>query len=110
MIFIAAKYEQILAPGVDEFVLLTHKAYLRDEILKGERIVLQTLDFKWCSAERGFGSTRGLVGLRQLTLDSFRVLSAEFPTEESGSLWTGAGIVLMGTSRAVCQSKEVPTI
>jgi len=51
-IFIAAKYEEILAPGVDEFVFLTQKAYSREEILKGERIILQTLDFKisqYCS-------------------------------------------------------------
>ena len=51
-IFIAAKYEEILAPGVDEFVFLTQKAYSRDEILKGERIILRTLDFKvsqYCS-------------------------------------------------------------
>ena len=45
-IFIAAKHEEILAPGVGEFVFLTQKAYSRDEILKGERIILQTLDFK----------------------------------------------------------------
>ena len=50
--FIAAKYEEILAPSVDEFVYMTEKGYSREEILKGERIVLQTLDFKishYCS-------------------------------------------------------------
>lgn len=31
-IFIAAKYEEILAPGVDEFVFLTQNAYSREEI------------------------------------------------------------------------------
>ncbi|KAF9232703.1 hypothetical protein BU15DRAFT_80942 [Melanogaster broomeanus] len=43
--FIAAKYEEILAPSVDEFVFMTENGYTREEILKGERIVLQTLDF-----------------------------------------------------------------
>lgn len=50
--FIAAKYEEILAPSVDEFVYMTEQGYTREEILKGERIVLQVLDFKishYCS-------------------------------------------------------------
>ncbi|CCM04313.1 uncharacterized protein FIBRA_06484 [Fibroporia radiculosa] len=50
--FIAAKYEEILAPSVDEFVYMTENGYTKEEILKGERIVLQTLDFKishYCS-------------------------------------------------------------
>ncbi|KIJ51552.1 hypothetical protein M422DRAFT_26955 [Sphaerobolus stellatus SS14] len=44
--FIAAKYEEIMAPSVDEFVFMTENGYQRDEILKGERIILQTLDFR----------------------------------------------------------------
>ncbi|OCH95481.1 hypothetical protein OBBRIDRAFT_720696 [Obba rivulosa] len=50
--FIAAKYEEILAPSVDEFVYMTERGYTREEILKGERIVLQALEFKishYCS-------------------------------------------------------------
>ncbi|EIN03731.1 hypothetical protein PUNSTDRAFT_93743 [Punctularia strigosozonata HHB-11173 SS5] len=50
--FIAAKYEEILAPSVDEFVYMTENGYSRDEVLKGERIMLQTLDFRvsdYCS-------------------------------------------------------------
>jgi hypothetical protein len=50
--FIAAKYEEILAPSVDEFVFMTENGYTKEEILKGERIVLQTLEFKvshYCS-------------------------------------------------------------
>ncbi|KAH7106480.1 cyclin [Auriculariales sp. MPI-PUGE-AT-0066] len=50
--FIAAKYEEVLAPSVDEFVYMTDKGYTREEILKGERIILQTLDFRispYCS-------------------------------------------------------------
>ncbi|KAL6299874.1 cyclin-like protein [Sparassis latifolia] len=50
--FIASKYEEILAPSVDEFVFMTENGYGREEILKGERIMLQTLDFKishYCS-------------------------------------------------------------
>ncbi|CAK9782784.1 A/B/D/E cyclin [Cutaneotrichosporon oleaginosum] len=50
--FIAAKYEEILAPSVDDFVFMTENGYTKDDILKGERIVLQTLDFnvsQYCS-------------------------------------------------------------
>ncbi|RPD61100.1 hypothetical protein L226DRAFT_462685 [Lentinus tigrinus ALCF2SS1-7] len=50
--FIAAKYEEILAPSVEEFVFMTERGYSKEEILKGERIMLQTLDFKvshYCS-------------------------------------------------------------
>lgn len=50
--FIAAKFEEILAPSVEEFVFMTENGYTKDEILKGERIMLQTLDFKvsdYCS-------------------------------------------------------------
>lgn len=44
--FIAAKYEEYYAPLVDEFVTITENEYTADEILKGERIMLQQLDFK----------------------------------------------------------------
>ncbi|KAF7796623.1 hypothetical protein EIP86_007805 [Pleurotus ostreatoroseus] len=50
--FIASKYEEILAPSVDEFVYLTKEAYRKEEILKGERMILQSLEFKishYCS-------------------------------------------------------------
>ena len=43
--FIASKYEEILAPSVEEFVFMTENGYSREEILKGERIVLSTLEF-----------------------------------------------------------------
>jgi hypothetical protein len=39
--FVAAKYEEIMAPSVDEFVYMTENNYSREEILKGERILLQ---------------------------------------------------------------------
>ena len=50
--FIAAKYEEIIAPSVEEFVFMTENGYSKDEILKGERIMLQTLEFNishYCS-------------------------------------------------------------
>lgn len=50
--FIAAKYEEILAPSVEEFVIMTENGYTKEEILKGERIMLQTLEFRishYCS-------------------------------------------------------------
>lgn len=50
--FIASKYEEIIAPSVEQFVYMTGNGYTRDEILKGERIILQTLEFRvshYCS-------------------------------------------------------------
>lgn len=50
--FVAAKYEEIMAPSVEEFVYMTENGYTRDEILKGEKILLTTLEFKissYCS-------------------------------------------------------------
>jgi G2/mitotic-specific cyclin 2 len=50
--FVAAKYEEIVAPSVDEYVKMTEGGYKKEEILKGEKIVLQTIDFKissYCS-------------------------------------------------------------
>src|SRR5258708_31651637 len=50
--FIASKYEEILAPSVEEFVFMTENGYSKEEILKGEWIVLQTLEFNishYCS-------------------------------------------------------------
>ncbi|KAH9964368.1 cyclin-like protein [Lactifluus volemus] len=50
--FIASKYEEILAPAADEFVFLTKEGCTKEEILKGEQIVLQTLGFnisQYCS-------------------------------------------------------------
>ena len=50
--FVASKYEEILAPSVDEFVFMTQNGYRKEEILKGERIILESLQFKishYCS-------------------------------------------------------------
>lgn len=50
--FIASKYEEILAPSVEEFVYLTKEVYRKEEILKGERMILSSLEFKishYCS-------------------------------------------------------------
>lgn len=50
--FIAAKYEEIMAPSVEEFVYMTEGGYSREEILKGERIMLSSLEFNissYCS-------------------------------------------------------------
>ncbi|KAG7089764.1 hypothetical protein E1B28_011418 [Marasmius oreades] len=49
---IAAKYEEIMAPSVEEFVFMTEKGFTKEEILKGECIILQSLDFQishYCS-------------------------------------------------------------
>src|SRR3569833_449127 len=42
---IASKYEEIYAPEVRDFVYITDKAYTKEEILKMEQCILQTLDF-----------------------------------------------------------------
>lgn len=50
--FVAAKYEEIMAPSVDEFVFMTEKGYTKEEILKGERVILGCLEFNispYCS-------------------------------------------------------------
>ncbi|KAG8991507.1 hypothetical protein FRB94_012451 [Tulasnella sp. JGI-2019a] len=50
--FVASKYEEIMAPSVEEFSFMTENTYSREEILKGEKIILQTLEFNisaYCS-------------------------------------------------------------
>jgi cyclin B len=42
---IACKYEEIYPPIVKDFVYITDNAYTKDDILKMERHMLQTLDF-----------------------------------------------------------------
>ena len=42
---IAAKYEEIYAPQVDEFVYITDNTYSREEVLEMERKILDLLDF-----------------------------------------------------------------
>lgn len=42
---IASKYEEIYAPEVKDFVYISDKAYSRDEILKMETLMLNTLGF-----------------------------------------------------------------
>jgi len=43
---LAAKYEEVQVPLVDDFVSITDNAYSREEILQTELIVLNTLNFK----------------------------------------------------------------
>jgi G2/mitotic-specific cyclin 2 len=50
--FIACKYEEILAPSLEEFAKHSAGAFTKEDILKGERIILQILEFKishYCS-------------------------------------------------------------
>lgn len=42
---LAAKYEEIYPPAVDEFVYITDNTYTRDQILKMEHLVLKVLRF-----------------------------------------------------------------
>lgn len=42
---IAAKYEEIYAPEIGDFVYMTDNAYTRDRILQMQSEVLQRLDF-----------------------------------------------------------------
>ena len=43
--FIAAKYEEVVAPSVKNFVYMADNGYTEDEILKAERYVLSVLEF-----------------------------------------------------------------
>eukprot|EP00741_Cyanophora_paradoxa_P002442 tig00000076_g2367.t1 len=47
---IAAKYEEIYAPQVDEFVYISDNTYNREEVLKMETLVLNTLSFELAAA------------------------------------------------------------
>jgi G2/mitotic-specific cyclin-B, other len=42
---VASKYEEIYAPEIRDFVYITDKAYTKEQILKFEFDLLQTLDF-----------------------------------------------------------------
>lgn len=42
---LAAKYEEIYPPAVDEFVYITDNTYTRDQILKMEHLILKVLKF-----------------------------------------------------------------
>ncbi|CAG8618692.1 10589_t:CDS:2 [Paraglomus occultum] len=46
--FIASKYEEVVAPSVKNFVYMADGGYSDKEILKAERYVLQVLDFRLC--------------------------------------------------------------
>lgn len=43
--FIAAKYEEVIAPSISNFIYMADNGYSEDEILKAERYILQTLEF-----------------------------------------------------------------
>mmetsp|Transcript_17755 Transcript_17755/g.46337 ORF Transcript_17755/g.46337 Transcript_17755/m.46337 type:complete len:397 (-) Transcript_17755:418-1608(-) len=45
---LAAKYEEIYPPAVDEFVYITDNTYSREQILKMEHLILKVLDFDMC--------------------------------------------------------------
>lgn len=42
---IACKYEEVLVPTVEDFVLITDKAYTRNEVLNMEKLMVNTLQF-----------------------------------------------------------------
>ncbi|KAF9907970.1 G2/mitotic-specific cyclin [Linnemannia zychae] len=47
-LFIAAKYEEVMAPSVQNFIYMTDGGFTDKEILKAERYMLQALNFKLC--------------------------------------------------------------
>ncbi|CAG8681323.1 3103_t:CDS:2, partial [Acaulospora morrowiae] len=47
-LFIASKYEEVMAPSIKNFIYMADNGYTEEEILKAERYVLQTIDFKLC--------------------------------------------------------------
>ena len=44
--YIAAKYEEITPPDVNEFVYITDDTYTRKQVLRMEQLLLKTLDFR----------------------------------------------------------------
>ncbi|KAG2061387.1 hypothetical protein BDR06DRAFT_978890 [Suillus hirtellus] len=46
VMMVAAKYEEGQAPSISEFVLITNKSFTKEDILKSECVLLQTLKFK----------------------------------------------------------------
>ncbi|KAF9924483.1 G2/mitotic-specific cyclin [Linnemannia zychae] len=47
-LFIASKYEEVMAPSVHNFIYMTDGGFTDKEILKAERYMLQALNFKLC--------------------------------------------------------------
>ncbi|KAK7277438.1 hypothetical protein RIF29_18590 [Crotalaria pallida] len=45
---VACKYEEVLVPTIEDFVLITDKAYTRNEVLNMEKLMVNTLQFKLC--------------------------------------------------------------
>ncbi|CAH1761577.1 5208_t:CDS:2 [Entrophospora sp. SA101] len=45
-LFISAKYEEGLAPSIKNYIYMSEEGYTEDEILKAERYVLQTINYK----------------------------------------------------------------
>jgi hypothetical protein len=45
-LMVAAKYEEGRAPSINEFLLITNNSFTKEEILKSECVLLQTLEFK----------------------------------------------------------------
>ncbi|XP_027356695.1 G2/mitotic-specific cyclin-2-like [Abrus precatorius] len=43
---IACKYEEVSVPTVEDFILITDKAYTRNEVLNMEKLMVNTLQFK----------------------------------------------------------------
>jgi hypothetical protein len=45
--FVASKYEETFAPEVGDFVYICDYAYTKDEILRMEKAIVQTLNFSF---------------------------------------------------------------
>ncbi|RKP23746.1 cyclin-like protein [Syncephalis pseudoplumigaleata] len=43
--FIAAKYEEVMAPSIQNFIYMADDGYKEEEVLRAERYMLQTIDF-----------------------------------------------------------------
>ncbi|KAJ3310460.1 G2/mitotic-specific cyclin, partial [Gonapodya sp. JEL0774] len=44
-LFIASKYEEVMAPSIQNFIYMSDNGYTEEEIMKAERYILQTLDY-----------------------------------------------------------------
>jgi cyclin B len=48
-LFIACKYEEIYPPALKDFVYITDNAYVKNDVLEMEGLILQALNFNICN-------------------------------------------------------------
>jgi len=75
---LAAKYEEIYPPEIKDFIYISANTYTREEILRMERLTLQTLDFQ-LTTPTTYGFLRR--GLQVMEADKTTQLMAQYLAE-----------------------------